>query len=66
MSKIKKTITKDIDINTEITQKVMLRIDRNTCVLVHPKNANAEYAEMLRRKFNDGPDLIRRKPSEKQ
>lgn len=35
-------------------RKVLLRIDQRTHVLVNPSDANPEYAEKLRRRYNIG------------
>lgn len=69
MSKTKDKVISDLNDLRESEanqQKVMLRIDNRTCVLVHSKNATPEYAKKLKYKFDTGPDLIKRKPTKKQ
>lgn len=68
MSKTKDKVISDLNDLRESEanqQKVMLRIDDRTCVLVHPKNATPEYAKKLKHKFDTGPNLIKRKPTKK-
>ena len=63
--KVEKDKKPDLTIRTEVeikpkkeTNKVMLRVNRTTVILVDPKNKNKKYAEKFLRKLEVSNELL--------